>query len=102
MTAITNPSQDLLNEQDVARITVMSPATVRGWSLLRQGPALGDRHRRPPDYSGRDFRAAATVNAYDERHNQEAAQQPSFLGILEGQAPDCCRPKPPSARSRFV
>jgi hypothetical protein len=39
-----------------------------GWARLPRG---GNRER-----------------AYDERRYQEAAQQPSFLGILEGHAPD--------------
>lgn len=30
--------EQLLSEQDVARITGMSVATVRRWRLLRQGP----------------------------------------------------------------
>jgi predicted DNA-binding transcriptional regulator AlpA len=33
-----NPLETLLNENDVARITGLSVASVRRWRLLRQGP----------------------------------------------------------------
>ena len=38
MTTASNAIGALLNEQDVARITGMSVATVRRWRLFRQGP----------------------------------------------------------------
>src|SRR5262249_55069133 len=38
MAAVHNPIETLLNEDDVARITGLSVASVRRWRLLRQGP----------------------------------------------------------------
>ena len=38
MTPRNNEFEALLNEQDVARITGLSVASVRRWRLLRQGP----------------------------------------------------------------
>jgi predicted DNA-binding transcriptional regulator AlpA len=37
-TSNTNVIESLLNENDVARITGLSVASVRRWRLLRQGP----------------------------------------------------------------
>jgi hypothetical protein len=36
--AMPNTLEELLTEQDVARITGLSVASVRRWRLLRQGP----------------------------------------------------------------
>jgi predicted DNA-binding transcriptional regulator AlpA len=38
MGTLHNAIETLLNEHDVARITVLSVASVRRWRLLRQGP----------------------------------------------------------------
>lgn len=36
--AVVNTPEMLLNEYDVARVTGLSVASVRGWRLLKQGP----------------------------------------------------------------
>jgi len=38
MTEPNNTNEKLLNEQEVARITALSVASVRRWRLLKQGP----------------------------------------------------------------
>jgi predicted DNA-binding transcriptional regulator AlpA len=38
MATANNSIEKLLNEHDVARITVLSVASVRRWRLLRRGP----------------------------------------------------------------
>jgi len=56
MATAENNLETLLNEDDVARITGLSVASVRRWRLLRQGPKylkIGAAVRyKPEDISG--------------------------------------------------